>query len=290
MKLLHVTRLQRAQRALRSLPDRAYRRRKHLRQRLRYGFGPEHVVFLFGGRRSGGSLLARALDASAAARVYDKHNAMAFQDGRLRSNPWLRVLVAMNGAPTVAFKALDDSHRAVEVLAEWPEARVVWVYRAWRDAVNATVVRWGQRHAEVIDALVHGEFERVLGGAGVSDEVLATLRTHWRPGLGPSDASALYWWLWNHRVEAAELATHPRVHLVRYADLLELPDRTVAALFDFVDLPFEPEVVERLFQRPLVRRPPPGVEPHIAALCDALELRLDAARDAADTSPRARGR
>ena len=278
MKLLHVTRLQRAQRALRSLPDRANRRRKHLRQRLRYGFGPEHVVFLFGGRRSGGSLLARALDGSAAARVYDKHNVMAYQGGHLRSTQWLRPLVAMNGAPTVLFQALDDSHRAEQVLVEWPEARVIWVYRAWRDAVNATVVRWGQRHAEVIDALVHGEVDRVHGGEGLSDDALATLRTHWRPGLGPSDASALHWWLWNHRVDAAELATNPRVHIVRYADLIALPDRTVAALFDFVDLPFEPEVVGRLFQRPLVRRPPPAVEPHIAALCDALEARLDEGR------------
>jgi hypothetical protein len=97
-------------------------------------------------------------------------------------------------------------------------------------------------------------------------------------GLTVESAAALRWLLRNEiYFDLGLSALRERVMTVRYEALAEQPQKGFGALFDFLALPLDPAWIADVKAGSVGRGRQVQVAPAVAALCDDLAQRLDAA-------------
>ncbi|MCK6503485.1 glycosyltransferase [Myxococcota bacterium] len=255
-----------------------WRRQVKTARQARYGWRHDkQITFVFGCQRSGTKMLMRVLDHSPAIRIFHENHASAFQDFQLRADGVLRALVALNPAPAQVFKPICDSHKADLLLDRFDDARGLWIYRHYDDVANSADVKWGDHQRQLADAVAKGELDTWgWRTERLPPEVIADIRRVWRPDLTPSEGALLFWYLRNSFFFTLDLPAHPRVHLVRYEDLVTRPEPSFARVFQVVGAPFDPSLVAGVRSTSVGRRPAPAASPEIRALCQGLLERLDA--------------
>lgn len=246
---------------------------------FRYGWGHEkQISFVFGCQRSGTKMLMRILDRSPAVRIYHENHASAFTDFQLRSDRTVRLLARASPAPSQIFKPICDSQRADEVLANFPQANGLWVYRHFDDVANSACQKWGAHQREVIDAVLTGDLTKwgwrtARLPAGV---VQAIVRVG-RPDLTEHEGALLFWYMRNAFYFELGLDKEPRMLLTRYEDLVTDAAASFERVFSHVGAPLDPGFLSRVHGEGVGRSQPPPVSPEIRALCAGLLERLDAA-------------
>lgn len=253
-------------------------RQRKTASQARYGWThPRRVTFVFGCQRSGTKMVMRILENSPETRIYHENHATAFVDFELRPDPVLRALVGLNPAPVQVFKPICDSQDADLILARWPAARGLWVYRHPDDVANSAAEKWGEHQRELVEAVVGGDFDTWgWRTRRLPPETVANLRRVCRPDLTPSEGALLFWYMRNSFYFALELHRHPRMRLVQYEHLVAEPRVAFAAMFAHVGARFVDDYVARVRSDSVGRREPPPSSPEIRALCLDLVARLDA--------------
>lgn len=260
------------------------RQRKNLGH-VRYGWNhPTQVSFVFGCQRSGTKMLMRILDNCPAIRIYHENHASAFHDFQLRSDSVLRALVATSPAPCQVFKPICDSQHADSLLARFPAARGLWMYRNPYDVANSALEKWGKHQLEVIAAVARGEIgteanEVAPWGwrtARIPADVASQIRNVYRADLTESEGALLFWYLRNSFVFSLGLDKHPRMRLCQYERLVEAPLEHFPAVFGHIGADFSADYVARVRADSVGRASPPAASDEIRALCDDLLSRLDA--------------
>ena len=275
---------------VKSLPDKIERQLKYASQ-ARFGWAhTRRLGFVFGCQRSGTKMVMRVLERSPLTRIFHENDVSAFVDFELRSVQTLRRLIRLTPAPIQVFKPICDSQRADELLAEFPEARGVWVVRDPADVANSAREKWGAHQREVIGCLVRGELDTWgWRTARVPDEVVESLRSVWRDDLSDGEGALLWWYLRNALFFSQGLQDHDRMLVVRYEQLVSEPAETFEPLFDHLGVPWSQEHVDRVRASSIGKRAPPAASEEILALCDELVQRFDAverpAREARLVSP-----
>jgi glycosyltransferase involved in cell wall biosynthesis len=260
-----------------SAPGFARRQAKHLRQ-ARFGWDhPSRTTFVFGCQRSGTKMVMRVLDRSPETRIYHENHAAAFDDFQLRSDRTVRTLTQLSPAPAQVFKPICDSHRADEILEQFPKARAMWVYRHHNDVANSAVQKWGDHQRDVIDAVAQGNLHHWgWRTARIPTEVLQTIRRVHRPDLSAHEGALLFWYMRNAFFFSLGLDQHPEMLLVNYRALVETPEAAFGAAFDHAEAHFEPSFVDTVNAKSVGRMPPPAASSEIGTLCADLQDRLDA--------------
>ncbi len=261
----------------RAAPGFLQRQAKTARQ-LRHGWAHSRQVgFVFGCQRSGTKMVMRVLDRSPDIRIFHENHASAFQDFQLRSDRTIRALVALNPAPVQVFKPICDSQEADRLLARFPRVRGAWVYRHFDDVANSAVAKWGEHQRDLVEALVKGDAERWgWRTARIPESVRADLRAVYRADLSPAEGAMLFWFARNSFFFELGLDQHPRMTLVRYADLVQQPESAFDALFSHLGADFSPDFIDKVRADSIGRSDPPQASPQIRALCQSLMDRLDA--------------
>jgi glycosyltransferase involved in cell wall biosynthesis len=254
-----------------------WRRQVKTARQARYGWRHDkQVTFVFGCQRSGTKMLMRILDHSPAIRIFHENHASAFQDFQLRADGVLRTLVALNPAPAQVFKPICDSHKADLLLDRFDEARGLWIYRHYDDVANSADVKWGDHQRQLADAVAQGRLDAWgWRTERLPDAIIQDIRAVWRPDLTPSEGALLFWYMRNSFFFTLDLPCHPRVHLVRYEDLVTRPELAFARVFQVVGAPFDPSLVAGVRTTSIGRRPAPAASAAIRALCQGLLERLD---------------
>lgn len=270
----------------RALPGFMERQRKIAGQ-ARYGWGhPTQVSFVFGCQRSGTKMVMRILDNSPMVRIFHENHASAFSDFELRSDAVVRALVALNPAPAQIFKPICDSQRADELLANFPEANGVWVYRHHADVANSATEKWGFHQREVVSAIASGDLDRWgWRTARLPESTIAAVRRVYRPDFSTAEGALLFWYVRNAFYFSLGLQDHPRMMLVKYENLVLDPARGFPPLFAHIGSPFNPSYIARVRPDSVGRKEPPPASPELLALCAELQARLD---ERAAASPPAR--
>ncbi len=260
----------------RAAPNFVRRQAKTLGQ-ARYGWDHrKQVAFVFGCQRSGTKMVMRVLDRSPATRIFHENHATAFSDFQLRGDAVLRALVALNPAPSQVFKPICDSHEADHLLARFPDAHGVWVYRHFDDVANSATDKWGLHQLELIHAIHNGDLTTWgWRTARLSDTVRAELRRVWRPDLTVPEGAMLFWYVRNHFFVELGLDVHPRMKLVKYEHLVQEPEAGFRAIFDHVGAPFDASFLDKVRATSVGRRAPAEASAEIRALCADLMARLD---------------
>lgn len=251
-----------------------WRRAKALRQRVRPSPVAQHV-FVAGMQRSGTNLLMDVLDASAATRVFHETDPRAFERYEMRDTDVIRRLVQASAAPVFVIKALCELDRIRCLMDTFSPAKTVWVVRDWRDSVNSAVKSFGN-FVPQWQRLAQGDANdwRGRGMSPATRELLAAL---YRPDASEAEGAAIMWFYRNALFFEQGLAADARVRVVFYENLVQHPEREVAAVYDFLGLPgFSAAVARRIHARSVRHRSPPDIASAVVALCDELLARFQA--------------
>lgn len=267
------------------------RLRKRAFQFVRYRPGAaKPVVLVVGCQRSGTSLMHHLLRLDWHTVTYDEESPLSAGD-RVEGLRWAplpdvaRRFAADRGA-LVAAKPLVESQNLDRLLAAFPGARALWMYRDF-GAVARSNTRYfppGTSHRDLVPILAGDESnwraERL--GAGARDLV----RRLYRPDLTADDAAALFWYARNSLLFDQGLDNDPRVRTCRYEDLLLDPAGVMRAVYGFIDRPWPGErIIADVEPAPARAAAPSGLDPAVAEACAGMLARLDATRRVSPLPP-----
>lgn len=248
-----------------------------LRRRTAHPDTRKKPIFIVGSNRSGTQMVCRAIGNSPHGWDYPEGDfSIAFDRYLLRSDWIIERLIRHAPAPLVPFGSILDSQFTDRLLTRFENARAIWVYRRYQDAVTSSVGLWGEHQKDWARSVADGDLDR-LGPRGerISAETVRLFRRLFREDLSAEDGGCLYWYIRNQIYFDLELDKDPRVLIVNYEDAVLKKEPAYRRIFDFLGFPYHFAVVKDVFADSVGRNPWPGVDARIQDLCDALKARLD---------------
>jgi hypothetical protein len=250
----------------------AFLRIKSLRQQMKPRRQEPLSVFLSGVGRSGTNMLMDILEASYETEVFHERDRRAFEKFIMRPPAVIHSIVDRSNAPVVVVKALHEADRIQALMGDFPPAKALWMVRFYGDSVNSHLKRWpGTRN--LVDKVVNDRKGAGWRTAGMTDETYQLVCDHYRRGLTPASAHALFWYYRNQLFFDQALDRNNRVLVVEYEELVTEP-RYLDRIASFVGLT-PTEKMRRIAHRESIRKDPfPDIAPEVKALCDAMQARL----------------
>ncbi len=238
-------------------------------------------IFVLGSQRSGTTMIADLLAKSPDCNVYlgNKRPLVFEGSSRLIALDRLRKLLTRSYTRTAVFKPNNDLQYARDFLNFHPAARLLWIYRDYRDAVNSSLRRWGGAHRDIILGIAQGR-QLHPGQQAIAEGITPALHDLLQglcsDGLSEPDGAALLWYVRNALYFDLGLPEQERVMLLSYEALVSEPDVHGRRVFDFIGVRFNPAYVEDVYASSVCRYESPVLRPEIAVLCAEMMRRLDA--------------
>lgn len=233
------------------------------------------AAFIVGCQRSGTTMTGRILDRMLEIDGFAETDRRAFRRFRIRGKDVRDRLIDSSDAKCVLFKPIVDSHVVLDLLAEHPGSKALWVYRRWRDVVNSAVQLWGDHWLTVMPDIIARTGNWGWRQEGISDDCHRVIRTLWREGLTAWDAMAVFWYMRNRIYFDRHLDERADILPVQYEALVMEPAVEFRRLCDFLDVTFHPEAVATVFASSIGKAASPVTDPDISEHCDAMLARLD---------------
>lgn len=240
------------------------------------------IVMIMGCQRSGTTMLLDVFDRDLRARVFRDVGALTNTGGRrsicLNPLPQVEATFRATRAPLVVAKPLADSHRAREILSRFNAARIIWMYRDYRDVAVSDLRRFGEPNGlRNLAPMLEGDPEN-WRSAGVSDEVRSVLRRFHSPTMKPHDAAALFWWARNALYFEQGLHDEERALLLRYEGFVRDPVAGIRDVYAWLSRPFPgPGLVKDVHTQAIGKARDVDISHEIAKLCTSMQRRLDGA-------------
>ena len=266
-----------------SLPARVRRKLPRLakfsRQRFRTLTGERTTarpVFVLGAQRSGTRLPLLVMERARDIITYSEGSSLFFDGVLLRDDQAVTEELQRLPFPVVVLKPICESHRAVELLERFPDARVVWIYRHFRDTANSAAAKWdtGRRNLQRVASRDAAAARWRLGG--LNEEKLRLAARLYRDDMSLHAAEAVMWYLRTSLYFDLGLAHRPDVHLVKYEELVLSPEIEFQRLFEFLGCRFDQRYLSGVYASSVRRQEFPNIPAEIERLCEDLMARLDA--------------
>jgi len=250
----------------------AWRQGKFLRQRLFAQPLAQHV-FVAGMQRSGTNLLMDVLDASPYTQVFHETDPRAFDCYEMRELDVIRQLARQCPAPLFVIKALCELDRIKALMDTFVPAKTLWVVRDWRDSVNSAIKSF-PNFVPQWQRLARGDASD-WRGRGMSEATRELLAAYYHADASEAEGAAIMWFYRNVLYFEQGLAADARVRVVFYEDMVQYPQRDVAAAYDFLGLQSGgATIARRIHARSVKHRSRPDIAPAVALLCDELLARF----------------
>lgn len=223
--------------------------------------------------RSGTNMLVYRLSRTWELDLVNEQDPRAFRHWWLRDLDSLATVARVSRARRILFKPILDTPRVPELLARFPEAKVLFAVRHWTAVVRSARVAFG------IDGLPG----RVAGWMAddfaefhtpVPEATRQRVRVLWRADLDPNSATALYWLFYTGLYLDLGLEADPRVCLVLYEAVMEQPDRRLREICAFLEIGFRQRMIAGIAPRKRHGTEALEAEPAIAEACEALYARV----------------
>jgi hypothetical protein len=246
----------------------------------RYRFPPtsdRRLVFILGCQRSGTTMLTHIFERDPGARVYSEMSVLSSKDSahRIRLNPLADVKRKLDRSAGRYFvsKPLVESQRARELLAFFPTARILWLYRNYKDVVASSILNFGPESGrQDARAIAESESDN-WRSQNVSEEIRALVLQHYRESMDPNDAAALFWYVRNHFF--FEQSLDEVACLCQYEELVADPARIMSALYGYIEQPFPGGgFLEKVHARSVGAGKAVVLNPEIEALCAGMLEKL----------------
>lgn len=253
--------------------------RKHHWQREHNPDGLSCPVFLVGSQRSGTNMTVKNLARSWEIELYNESNPKAFRDYHLLNPGVIAQLVEASHARVVVFKPILDTYRAHHLLEQFPQARVLFIFRHFDDVVNSMLRVFYKDPAQNylkkwIESGCEPQKRFRAVDRPVPVETLTLLQDAFRRELDESSFTALYWYLQSCFYFDLELDCDPRVKLINYESLVRHPASGFENICDFIGIRYTPDMHEHVHDLSLRKHEPPQIDPAVREACQNLWERL----------------
>jgi len=213
---------------------------KRIRRRLagRTELGEKTVLLILGCQRSGTTLVQNILQRDLRSKVYGEFSKLSDRDRehRIRLNPLdsVRETIEADRAELIVLKPLVESQNAVKLLEALDNAKILWMYRDYRDTAVSSINTFG-REAGVNDltSIIENR-DGDWRAEGLGSELRGIVSANFSPDMDPHDAAALFWFVRNSWLFELKLEANARVMICSYEDLVAAPAATVKKLYDFM--------------------------------------------------------
>lgn len=255
---------------------------KPVLQYLRYPRGVKRSVLILGTQRSGTNMLAYAFQQLPICRVYSETEDLSRfdKDTKLRLDPLSQIHSRFSNtyAPVVVAKPLIESYRANELLEELPGARVIWMYRHFRDVAASDLKKFKQTGGRGNILPIINDNPDNWRNKGVSSGIRETLRAVYQEDLSPFECACLFWYARNRMAFEMGLDQNNKVTFVSYESLINKPKTTFSKLLDSVDMPIFPHsgsATRHIKQSKKRQGTQNKIRPSILKLCEGLLSQLN---------------
>ncbi|MBP6016439.1 MAG: sulfotransferase [Candidatus Promineofilum sp.] len=244
------------------------------------------VVPILGIQRSGTSLMYWVFERDLGVKVYRESSELSSLDTmeHIRLNPLssVKAMIGRHHVPMVVFKPLVESQRAHELLATFPEARVLWAYRHYQDVAASNLKAFGLDNGQRDLRPFLANDPDNWRSQNSSAETRETIRRHFADDMNPFDAAALFWWARMQLYFEQKLDQHPSVMLSRYEDLVLNPARTMRRTYAFLGRPYPGDsIVKDVNAQSVGKGRVSKLSPAVDQLCGQMLERLDRLNEAA---------
>jgi Sulfotransferase domain len=236
-------------------------------------------VFVLGCQRSGTTLVLDV--ASRSPKVHSYHEGdrtiLDARDHRLISEEAVCKAIAKTPEPIILFKPLNDSQNVDRLLELHENAKVIWLYRHYRDVVDSAVKKWGDAHRTMVLEVGDGNYSSRASraiGERVAQDNLKLVKQFVRKNMSPWDGAALLWYLRNSIYFDASLPENTRATLFKYGDLVTEPDSKFAELFRFIGAGYSPKYTADVHASSFGKKNDFEIDQEIETLCKAMMTRL----------------
>lgn len=232
------------ERVKKKITRRTFAIQKELYQLLRTGSADEarKLLLVIGCQRSGTTLISETFGKDWNVKIYPEHSALSSKDkiDRLRLNSLASVQKTINNDrfPLIVLKPLVETQNADRLLAFFPGARAVWMYRHYKDVVSSNLNRFGLGNGiKNLRYIVKGDPGN-WRSERVPPDVKALVESCFSEAMNPYDAAALFWYVRNRYYFDLHLDDHPRVMKCQYADFVTSPEQVIQSIYLFIGQPY----------------------------------------------------
>lgn len=214
--------------------------------------------------------------------IYNENDPLAFHNWRLRQLSIIEDLVEQSSARLTLFKPILNTPQTPDLLTRFPEAKVLFAFRNYRDVINSSIKRFGvMNRVGHVNAWIQDDFAE-FAGCPPPEITKNAIRNFWSPELNPEDGAALYWLFYNRLFFDLDLHQDGRVRLVSYETLVSQPEKEFRKICQHLGLAFTPRMVAGIFSSSIDRDLAPCLDTRLKAECEELWLRLCDANNASD--------
>lgn len=268
------------------LSSRAFLASKYVYQHIRR-LGqqePKRILLIVGCQRSGTTLMQQIFDRDLNAKIFAEYSEISksYQNLRLKPLATVKRIFERNPAPLIVAKPLAETQNTLKLLAYFPGAKALFMYRNYMDVASSDLKQFGMRNGiDNLRPIVRGENDN-WRSEGVPEDVRALLRERFAEDMNPYDAAALFWYARNRFFFDLGLDRHPSVVPYRYEDLVTDPPGMIARLYGLVGMEFPVENASVVSASSLGKGKDVPLSADVDALCRGLLKRLDEANSRAN--------
>lgn|GEM_PF-1156738 len=273
---LHMRIRRRAQREQFLLRKRVYR--------LTHPFPPDGrkvIVLIMGCQRSGTTLMLELFNNDRRSVTFPEHSTLSShaENGlRLKPLPDVKRRLERIRAPLLVLKPLVESQHAPNWLDGLENSHAIWMYRRAESVAASDLSYFGVQNGERNLRLLLSNDPPNWRGEVVPEETRSVVSRHYRPGMNPNDAAALFWWARTSLFFDLRLDERPDVRLCSYERLVAEPEPTMRLLYGFLGVAYPaPDITGGVRRRPTPRPEAFTLDSEIRRLCDELRERLESA-------------
>ena len=211
---------------------------KPILTRLRYWRSNNNKLMIMGCQRSGTTLVSKFFDDLFDCSVYGEFSVLSNTSAdrlSLKPIPVVKRILSKNTAPFIISKPLVESGRASELLREFPDSKILWMFRDPVDVAMSMIRKFGQDNGGTrqLDDILKGDISN-WRARYISGETRAWIKKYYDKFTTPYEAALIFWHVRNQLFFEQELDRSPRVMVMSYEELLNAPLNSFNPVLEFM--------------------------------------------------------
>jgi Sulfotransferase domain len=243
--------------------------------------GRKAIALIVGCQRSGTTLMLELFNDDRRTVTFPERSALsAPAEDRLRLQPLPEVRRRLERihVPLLVLKPLVESQNVPSLLEGLDNSYAIWMYRRPESVAASDLSYFGIRNGERNLRLLLSNEPPNWRGEVVPATARAVLSAHYRPGMDPYDAAALFWWARTSLFFDLRLDERSDVFLCSYERLVADPETSMRSLYDFVGVAYpERDITRRVHNQATGRGSDVTLSPEVRRLCSELWGNLERA-------------
>ncbi len=239
------------------------------------------ILFIVGCQRSGTTMILNIFDKDYAVKIYREESDLSSDDptGR-RFKPLDQVdqIIKSNKVSAIVAKPLVETQNIDRLLAYFPDAKALWVYRDYKAVALSNLKSFGTRNGLQNIQPIYQEDTDNWRAERVSKETSDIIRKYYHENISEQDAAALFWYSRNVLYFERQLDSNKRVQLCKYEEFVKSPEDTMKQIYSFMGASYPRRNLTAMVHAGSVRKGKDVLlSPEIEQLCKGLMERLDTA-------------